>query len=66
MAFYYALVKIEHGIECDVLLDTIQSSGQYPSNIFGYRKEKLNLILDGMIIPALNRLLAITQLWNET
>ena len=66
MAFYYALVKIQHDVECDIILDVVQSSGVYQSEVFMYQKEQMNAILSSTIIPALDKLLELHAKWNET
>jgi len=66
MAFYYALVKIHHDVECDVILDVVQSSGVYQSEVFMYQKEQMNAVLQDTIIPALDKLVDLHAKWNET
>ena len=66
MAFYYLLVKISYWVECDVILDVVQSSAPYASEVFGYKKDRLELIIGSTIIPVLETLKQMTDLWEET
>lgn len=66
MAFYYILVKIAHGEECDVILDVVQSSSPYASEVFGYSKDRLEMIIGSTIIPTLDVLKQMTDMWEET
>ena len=66
MAFYYALVKMIRGVDCDVYLDVVQSSGVYQSEVFCYQKERMHTVLIDTIIPALDKLLEMTTQWEET
>ena len=66
MAFYYALVKMIRGVDCDVYLDVVQSSWVYQSEVFCYQKERMHTVLIDTIIPALDKLLEMTTQWEET
>jgi hypothetical protein len=66
MAFYYALVKIVHEKECDVILDVVQSSYPYPSEVFQYQTEKLHQVFNQVILPALDSLAAMHTIYRET
>lgn len=65
MAFYYALAKIQLDTECDVVLDVVQNCWNHPSHVFGYPKERLDLILGSTIIPALDALHTMMTDWEE-
>lgn len=66
MAFYYALVKMIRGVDCDVYLDVVQSSGVYQSEVFCYQKERMHTVLIDTIIPALDKLLEMTEDWEAS
>lgn len=66
MAFYFALVKMIKNVECDVILDVVQSTGNYQSEVFMYQKEVMNNVLVETIFPALDRLASMTAQWLET
>ena len=66
MSFYYALIKIVHDKECDVILDVVQSSYPYPSEVFQYQKEKLSIVFNSIILPALDALAAMHTIYTET
>lgn len=44
MAFYYTLVHAAHDVQCDMILDVVQTTYPYPSKVFGYPKSRLEII----------------------
>ena len=66
MSFYYALIKIVYDKECDVILDVVQTSYPYPSEVFKYQKEKLSIVFNSTILPALDALAAMHTIYAET
>lgn len=66
MAFYFALAKMVEGVECDIYLDVVQSSGVYQSEVFCYTKEKMNMVLVETIFPALDKLFEMTEEFEKT
>lgn len=66
MAFYHILVKIVHWVDCDVILDVVQSWGKHQSEVFCYQKERMEREASETIIPALDRVLALTEEFEKT
>lgn len=66
MAFYFALVKIAYDVECDVILDVVQTAKPYPSEVFEYSKNKLTMLFNGFILPELDKLHALHTVWEAT
>lgn len=66
MAFYYMLVKMIRGVDCDVVLEVVQSSGHFQSEVFQYQKERMEQTLNDTIFPALDLLLEMTLEWEAT
>ena len=56
MAFYYMLVFVNEGIECDVYLDILSKSDPYSSLIYRLTGEKLKRKMVDEIKPALMQL----------
>lgn len=53
-------------VDCDVILDVVQSSGRFQSEVFQYQKERMEQVLAETIFPALDRLLEMTLEWEAT
>jgi hypothetical protein len=66
MAFYYTLAKVAYDESCDVILDVVQTSGHFQSEVFQYQKERMEQTLQETIIPAMDRLIELTREWEET
>lgn len=66
MTFYYTLAKVALDLECDVILDVVQNCWKKPSHVFGYHRDRLDIILGWQIIPALDTLNDMTTRWEET
>lgn len=56
MAFYYVLVKVNHGIDCDVILDVLGKNKPYPYMWYMLDKPRLLSSLESKIIPGLRAL----------
>ena len=51
MSFYYVLVKVNYGIDCDVILDVFGKSKPYPYMWYKLDKARLLSSLENKIIP---------------
>lgn len=64
MGFYHTITEATEGVQCDMLLDVVQTTYPYPSKVFCYPKERLQIISVGTIIPLLDQLLAMHELYE--
>lgn len=66
MAFYQMMVRIARWVECDSILDVVQSSWTYASESFCYVKDKLNQEIIVTIFPALEKICEMTVEYEKT
>ena len=65
MSFYYMLVKMIRGVDCDVSLEVVQSSYPYPSAVMRFTKAEMEQTLAETVFPALDKLATVIAEWKE-